>query len=219
MIGTLFSFLWFFYIARSFKFTNAPLLGRQPGVLPLVLFACGLLWAGLVGLRVFQWRNYPIGVLDFISLGSIFSDRIDDYSDYGKAFRGESDTLLGLIICSSFCFLWCRFPRSLSSRRNWSGTFWPSIPDIVARTIGWDSRDNREDRKSIEIFLTGLVVVVPLSIPPLIGLYALLSGHRARRLSYAWHQHPAVPCLVRPHFDLPVFRDQPNSLDIGALQR
>jgi hypothetical protein len=183
VVGTLFSFLWFFYIARSFKFPNAPLLGRQPGVLPLVLFGCGLLWAGLVGLKVAQWRNYSIGFLDFTSFGSMYStDVIDDTSGYSKAFRGESDALLGLMISSTFVFYGAVFlvlHRQIGIGAALSGLVYQIL--ALGGSVGIMAIMEGIGMKSD--LLTVLVFVVPLSIPPLIGLYALFSGHRLRGLS------------------------------------
>jgi hypothetical protein len=186
--GVLFSFLWFFYIARSFKFTNAPLLGRQPGVLPLALLGCGLLWAGLAGLKVLQWRNYSIGVFDFTSFGRILPNTIipdetyDDYESYGTTFRGESDAaLLALMIGSTFVSYGAVF--LVLYRQSGIGTAlsglvfkisWLGLIGTVTIMQGIGVKDSD--------FLKYLLAA-PLFIPPLIGLYVLFSGHRVRGLS------------------------------------
>src|SRR5262245_15419035 len=182
VVGTLFSFLWFFYIARSFKFPNAPLLGRQPGVFLLVLFGCGLLWAGLVGLKVVQWRNYSIGVLDFTSFGSITNDVINDYSGHSKAFRGESDALVGLVIRSTFVLYGAVF-LVLQRQIGIGVALFGLVYQILALGGSVGIMAIMEGIGMKSDLLKVLVVVVPLSIPPLIGLYALFSGHRLRGLS------------------------------------
>ena len=187
VIGTLFSFLWFFYIARSLKFTNAPLLGHQPGVLPLMLVGCGLLWAGLAGLKLFQWTNYSIGFLDFTAFGSESilpgapSDTNDDYRGYSTAFRGQSAALIGLMISSIFVSYGAVFLvllRQMGIGAALSGLVFKIL--ALGLSVAIVATFEVEMKSGL---VPALVIAVPLLIPPLIGLYTLFSGHRVRRLS------------------------------------
>jgi hypothetical protein len=188
VVGTLFSFLWFFYTARSLKFTNAPLLGRQPGILPLVLLGCGLLCAGLVGFKLFQWRSYSIGLLDFATFGSILPsdthtpiDTIDDYRGYNSVFRGEGAALVGLMLCStlvSYGAVFLVLHRQMGIGAALSGlVFKILVLGLSAVVIAAMSSQIESS------FWGGLLIVAPLLAVPLIGLYTLSSGHRVRGLS------------------------------------
>jgi hypothetical protein len=184
VVGTLFSFLWFFYIARSLKFTNAPLLGRQPGILFPVIFWSAMLWAGLIGFKVFQLRSYSIELFDFSKFGDMFNPVPQsgrNAQDIVDILSGEGNALFGVAICSTLnCFgtVFLVLYRQIGVRAALSGLM------VIVLVIGLAFMISVS--LNLDNYLVNAALfVIPLASVALIGLYTLFSGRRIRRISLA----------------------------------
>jgi hypothetical protein len=184
IVGTLFSFLWLFYIARSFKFTNAPLLGRQPGILFLVLFESAMLWAGLIGFKLLQLRSNSIGLFDFSKFGDMFnfpSEPISNAREIVRMLNGEGNALFGVAISSTLTYFGSVFLvlyRQIGIRAALSGLM------VIVSVIGFAFMIYFSLNLENNLVIAALFVV-PLASVVLIGLYILFSGRRIRRISMA----------------------------------
>jgi hypothetical protein len=146
----------------------------------LVLVGSGLLWAGLVGLKVLQWRNYSVGFLDLSSFGSIISDETD--GGYGRAVRGESAALLGLMIASIFVFFGAVF-LVLHRRAGIGGALSGPVFTIVWFGLATPFYAITAAISEGRFMAAEALLALPILIPLLIGLYTLLSGRRVRFFS------------------------------------
>jgi len=101
VVGSLFTCAWYFIVARSLKFPYAPRLGFQPRFWILATIGLLVLWSGLIGYKIFDYRVFQISWDSFSLYGGI-----GGAATHAKRPFGHTATLLipWLNIATSFVF-------------------------------------------------------------------------------------------------------------------